>query len=58
MQAKDWNSILNDKNKLREYSNRAFQKVDVDKNGYITIDELDMLLSALSLELNTEKPTE
>lgn len=55
---KDWNSILNDKNKLREYSNKAFQKVDIDKNGYITVDELETLLTALSFELNCEKPTQ
>ena len=47
-------SILNDEKKYNEYSDKAFDKVDKDKSGYIEKKELGKLIQDLINKLRKE----
>ena len=46
--------ILNDEKKYNEYSDKAFNKADKDKNGYIDKKELAILMQDLINKLRKE----
>ena len=47
-------SILNDEKKYNEYSDKAFNKADKDKNGYIDKKELAILMQDIINNLRKE----
>ena len=44
---KSLKSLLNNEQKYNKYSDKAFDKVDKDKNGYIEKEELTLLIQEL-----------
>ena len=47
-------SILNDEGKYNDYSDKAFDKIDTDKSGYIEKEELTKLIQELVIKLKKD----
>ena len=49
--------ILEDPNEFKKISDRAFNCVDKDKNGFIDQEELEKIMVQISSEFGAEPPT-
>lgn len=55
--SKTLKSILQDKKKLNYLADSAFESVDSDNSGFITEDELFIILNCISKELGLNEPS-
>ena len=51
-------TILEEKHLLLEITQRAFDKIDKNKNGKIEIKELEPIMKQIALDFRTEAPSE
>lgn len=56
--SKTLKNILKDQRKLNYVADCAFESVDSDNSGFITEDELFIILNCISKELGLAEPTE
>lgn len=54
---KDLRIILSDKQKLRNLTEAAFKKVDIDQSGFVEKDELQKVMEDVAKDIGVEKPT-
>lgn len=50
----DYKQIRNNPLKVKEFSKRLFAKVDTNKNGFVSIDELAHLLNMVAKEIGSK----
>lgn len=53
----DLRLILSDKQKLRNLTESAFKKVDIDQSGFVEKDELQKVMEDVAKDIGVEKPT-
>jgi len=51
------NEILNDQKAIEKIARGVFLRADADHNGYISMDELDVLIKYISAECQGPSPT-
>jgi Ca2+-binding EF-hand superfamily protein len=49
--------ILKDENKIKLVAQKAFDIVDTDKSGFISLDELEDLMRGMALQLGIPAPS-
>jgi calmodulin len=54
---KDLRAILADKQKLRNLSEAAFKKVDIDQSGFVEKNELQKVMEDVAKDIGTERPS-
>ena len=49
--------ILKDENKIKLVAQKAFEIVDTDKSGFISLDELEELMRGMAMQLGIPAPS-